>query len=166
MKRLKDVNFLSAWIIILVTIYLMFASYFRWLNFRFTIGPFAFHHWLSITGTLFIVVYSPVYHFFKRRSPRRMRTLLGIHCFGNLLAFMLVSVHFAHHLGRPPQFFPDLGTGVALYPTVLLLTATGFLQRFQITRKWGRQWRFVHTSFTLTFYLIIVIHTLHNLGFL
>lgn len=163
MTRLKDPNFLSASLIIFVTVYLMFAGYFRWLNFRFIIGPFSFHHLLSITGTLFIAIYTPAYYFLKRRSPRRMRRLLGIHCFGNLLAFMFVSVHFSHHLGRPPQFFPDLGTGVTLYAAVILLAATGFLQRFRVIGKL-RYWRFVHISMTMSFYLIILVHVLHGLG--
>jgi len=164
MTRLKNLTFFSASLMILATVYLSFSSYFRWLNFRFIIGPFSLHHWLSITGTIFIAVYTPAYYFLKRRSPRRMRTLLGIHCFGNLLAFMFISVHFSHHLGRPPQFYPEPGTGVTLYVAVILLTATGFLQRFQIARKLGRYWRFIHISVTTSFYLIILVHVLHGLG--
>jgi hypothetical protein len=142
----------------------MFASYFRWFDFRFNIGPFLFNHWLGIVGTLFIAVYTPVFYVLKRRHPKGARTLLGIHSFGNLLAFMFVSVHFSHQLGRPPTAFPDLATGVPLYAAMILLTVTGLLQRFKVAGKRGRYWRFVHVSMAMSFYLIILVHVLHGFG--
>jgi len=46
-SRLRDLFFWSALLILVVTVYLIPAAYYRWLNFRFVIGPEPFHHWLS-----------------------------------------------------------------------------------------------------------------------
>ena len=104
------------------------------------------------------------YSFLKRRYPKRLKTLLGVHILGNLVSFMFVSAHYAHQLGRPRQFYPKLGTGVTLYTTLLLLVSTGFFQRFGLGRRLGRYWRFVHVSVTMSFYIIILVHVLHGLG--
>jgi hypothetical protein len=162
--RLRDVYFWSGLLILLATLYFSLASYHRWLNFRFTIGGEPFHHWLSWTGTLFIAFFTPAYYILKRQTPNRVGTLIGIHVLGNLLAFMFVSVHFAHQLGRPAQFFPKLGTGVALVAAVILLVSTGFFQRFLIGSRLRRYWRFIHVSVTMSFYLIILVHILHGVG--
>ncbi|MFB0514596.1 MAG: hypothetical protein ACETVQ_03365 [Candidatus Bathyarchaeia archaeon] len=162
--RLRDLYFWSALLILLATVYFFLASYYRWLNFRFTIGGEPFHHWLGWIGTLFIAFFTPAYYILKRRNPKRVRMLIGIHVLGNLLAFLSISVHFAHQLGRPPQFFPKLGTGVTLVAAVILLVSTGFFQRFLIGRRLRRYWRFIHVSVTMSFYLIIIVHILHGLG--
>ena len=122
------------------------------------------HHVLSWSGTLFITFFTPAYYLLKRRYPSKMRSLLGVHVIGNLIAFMFVSVHYAHHLGRPAQFFPKLGTGVTLLAALLLLISTGFLQRFGVMRSRAKHWRFIHVSVTLSFYIIILVHVLHGLG--
>jgi hypothetical protein len=158
-----SISFWVALMILLVTIFLFLSSYFRWVNFRFAIGPYAFHHWLGWIGTFYIAFSTPAYHILKRRIPRRMKMLLEIHCFGNLLAFTGISVHFGHQLGRPPQFFPELGTGVVLYAAVIQNVSTGFFQKFRIGKKLGRYWRFIHVSMTMSFYLVILVHILHGL---
>jgi uncharacterized membrane protein YjgN (DUF898 family) len=99
-----------------------------------------------------------------RRNPQRIKTLLGVHVFGNLLAFMFISIHFTQQISRPAQFYPDLGTRIVLYATVLLMVATGFFMRFQIGNTARKTLRFTHTSTTVTFYLIILVHILHGLG--
>ena len=162
--RLRDLFFWSALLILAATVYLIPAAYYRWLNFRFVIGPEPFHHWLSWSGTSFIAFFTPAYSFLKRRYPTRLKTLLGIHVLGNLVSFMFVSVHLAHQLGRPRQFYPKLGTGVTLYATLILLVSTGFFQRFGLGKRLGRYWRFVHVSVTMSFYIIILVHVLHGLG--
>jgi hypothetical protein len=87
--------------------------------------------------------------------------------FGNLLAFALISVHFASQISRPAAHYPNLGTGLALYVALILLVGTGISQRFHLTQKIKPQtYRFLHTGAAVTFYLIIVIHILHGLGIL
>ena len=100
---------------------------------------------------------------FKRRAPLKMKALLRIHVYGNLLAFLLISIHFASQISRPT--LPDLGTGLALYIVMLLLTATGFLQRFRIVPGLKLQSnRFLHVSVAISFYILIGMHILHGVG--
>ena len=159
-------SFWVALLLIIVTAFLMFAVYYHLLQLHIYVGPFYIHHWLSWTGTTFIAIFTPIYHWLKRRKPQRLKTLLGMHVFGNLVSFMFISIHFTQQISRPAQFYPDLGTGVVLYASTLLLVATGFLLKFQIARSLGRSLRFVHLSVTVTFYLIILVHILHGLGFI
>jgi hypothetical protein len=167
MKLLKDSNLGVSSVLIVTTIILSIAAYLRWIQLNFFVGPLRFTHWLVWIGTLFVAVYSPAYYFLKRRFPTRIQALLKIHVFGNLFSFMLVSIHFAQQIGRPPQFYPDLGTGVALYIVMLVLVASGFLHRFQILRTFKPHLnRFLHISVTISFYIIILIHILQGIGFL
>jgi len=172
-SALKNLHLWAAIIIILITTYLSIATYLRWFNLRFQVGPFSFTHWLGWIGVLFIVFYTPIYYILKRRNPRLVKTLIKIHVFGNLLAVMLISIHYAQQMGRPEQFYPELGTGLTLYIVMFILVATGFLHRFGILDKLGRyriilphQNRFLHIAITLTFYIVIIIHALRNMGIL
>ncbi len=167
MKYLRDVDFWVATAIILVTIPLSAATYFRWFQLNFFVGPFRFTHWLVWTGTLYVAFATPTYYVLKRRYLTKLVTLIKIHMFGNLLAFMLVSIHFAQQIGRPPQFYPDLGTGLALYVVMFILVGSGFLHRFRIIRRVRPHLnRFLHVSVTMSFYIIIIVHTLQGLKIL
>ena len=108
----------------------MFSVFFDLIELQVSIGPYYIHHWLSWTGTLFVAIFTPFYYWKKRSNPASLKNLLKVHIFGNLFAFMFVSIHFAQQMSRPAQFFPHLGTGIVLYPTMLLLVTTGFIQRF------------------------------------
>ncbi len=154
--------------IILIAVFLLVAVYFKWLWVSFFVGPLRFGHWLGVLGTLFIALFTPAYYILKRRYPKRLKAMLNVHIFGNLFSFMFISIHFAQQMGRPPQFYPDLGTGVILYVTMVLLVSTGFLHRFKLLEGGGlyppHRNRFLHISITLTFYLVIAFHALRNLG--
>jgi len=143
--------------------FLMYAVYTRLISLRFEIAGESAHHLLSWAGVLFIAVFTPVYYFLKRSHPNRYRTLLGVHMFGNLIAVMSVSIHFTHQISRPATAYPDLGTGIVLYPNVLLLVLAGFVLAFGSSKKYGA-WRFFHSSLAVTFYMVIVVHLLHGLG--
>ena len=158
-------------LIILATTIVSIATHQRWFNLRFQIGPYYFTHWLSWIGTLFIAIYTPIYYTLKRRNPSQLKTLIKIHVYGNLLSVMFISIHYAQQVGRPAAFYPDLGTGLALYIVMVTLVITGFLHRFNILNKQGNisralphQNRYVHLAITLTFYLVITIHILKNIG--
>jgi len=170
MNSKKDLNFWFALVTIFVAILLSVAVYFHWLSVSFFVGPLRFGHWLGVLGTLFIAFFTPAYYVLKRRYPRRLGTMLNVHIFGTLFSFILISIHFAQQISRPPQFYPDLGTGVISYVATLILVSTGFLHRFRLLEG-GRLYpphrnRFLHLSITFTFYLVIVFHALRNSGFL
>lgn len=168
---LKDLNFWIAITLIFLTTILSIALFFRWFRFRFQVGPFYITHWLAWIGAIFIAFYTPIYYVLKRKKPRLVKTLIKIHVFGNLLAVMLISIHFTQQIGRPKKFYPELETGLILYIVMLILVATGFLHRFGILGRLGRfriilphQNRYLHIAITLTFYIVIIVHALHNMG--
>ena len=163
---LKKTSFWIALLVLLVTAFLMFAVYYDLLQLHVYIGPYYIHHWLSWIGTTFIALFTPIYHWLKRSKPQKLRTVLGVHVFGNLFSFMFISIHFTQQISRPAQFYPDLGTGIVLYASMLLLVLTGFLSRFPIIKSIGKSLKFIHLSVTMAFYLIILVHILHGLGFI
>jgi hypothetical protein len=162
-RYFSDVYFWFALLIVLVTLFLSVANFLRYFQLHFYVGPFYFHHWLGLIGTFFVAFFTPTFYILKRRYAKRGGTLIKLHCLGKLFAFMLISIHFSQQISRPAQFFPDLGTGLALYFVMIILVATGFLQRFQIAKSQGKRWKLIHTSVTITFYLVIIVHILHGL---
>jgi hypothetical protein len=165
MHRSRDPAFWVSLFLILCTVFVSAATYYRWIDVRFHIGPYFFTHWLSWIGTLFIALFTPLYYVLKRRIPRLVQRLVPIHMYGNLLSFLLISTHFFQQVGRPPQFYPDLGTGVALYAVGILLVASGFIHRFQLLGSVvPHQNRFLHVSVTSAFYIIIIVHILQGIG--
>lgn len=167
MKILRNVEFWAALSILMVTAFLMVADNLKWIHFGFLVGPFRVNHWFVWIGTLYAAFAVPLIAIMKKRSPGKFNTLFRIHVFGNLLAFLLVSLHFAGQISRPSTAYPQLGTGLALYIIMILLVGTGFTHRFQLIPQIKSQTRkFVHVGLTFSFYIIIGIHILHGLGFL
>jgi hypothetical protein len=167
MSSLKKVEFFSAVMIIVVAVFFLVAAYLDWFDFGFFIGSYRFNHWLVWAGSLYIALAVPIYATLKRLYATGIRKLLGFHVFGNLSAFILVSIHFSSQISRPDAFYPDLGTGIALFLVMLLLVSTGFSQRFAVIRSVKPQtYRLIHVGFALSFYLIIGIHILQGLEFL
>jgi hypothetical protein len=168
MSSNKGLIFWLASLTLLAAFVVLVAVYFDWLSVGFFVGPLRFGHWLGVLGTLFIAFFTPTYYILRRRYPKKLRPMLHIHILGNLLSFLLVSIHFAQQMSRPPQFYPDLGTGVISYLAVLVLVSTGFLHRFRLLE--GRRVypphrnRFLHISITFTFYLVVIFHALRNFG--
>lgn len=160
----RNRQFYAALLLLLAIIVLSIGNYQRWWNLHFYIGPLYFHHWLSFIGAAYIAVFTPIYAITKRRSPQRFGTLLKVHVFSNLVAFLFISMHFTQHMGRPSQFAPTLGTGLTLYIIVAILVLTGFMRRFQLVKKLSKSWRFIHVSLSLSFYIVMAVHILHNLG--
>lgn len=166
-ERFNYGSFLLAVIIVALIIVLMGGEYFHVFGLYGLFEQFDYHHWLSAIGTTYIAVVTPIYYLVKRRYSNHYKTLVNIHMVGNLLAVLLISIHFALEIGRPLDEFPRLGTGVVLYAAVIALVGTGFLLRFREAKKSGRKSiRFVHTAVTLTFYFIIFVHILHGLNYI
>ncbi len=167
MRILRDYEFWAALSIIIATVILMIADNLQWIHFGFLLGPFRANHWFVWIGTLYIAFAVPIIAVLKRRHLDRVKTFFRVHVFGNLVAFLLISLHFASQISRPAASYPELGTGLALYIVMILLVATGFIHRFQIIPRIKSQTRkFVHVGLTFSFYVIIGIHILHGLGFL
>jgi hypothetical protein len=167
MGKTWEKEFWIATALIILTTALMGTIILHWIRIGFYVGPFRLNHWFVLAGTLYIASVVPVIAYAKKRIPRKYVTLRRTHIFGNLLAFMLISLHFASQISRPAASYPELGTGIVLYVAMSLLVASGFVQRFQLMPKVKPQdFRFVHIGSALTFYLIIVIHILHGLAIL
>ena len=166
----KSAQFWLVTLIVFATVVLMAAVYLDWLNLSFRISGLYFTHWLSLVGTLFILIYTPIYYILRRLYPIQGKKLLAIHVFGNLFAFLLVSIHFAGQVGRPVQFFPEGRTGIALYIITLTTVAAGILHRFGLLSigkfQFPKRTRFVHVALSLSFYIVVVVHILHNIGYL
>jgi hypothetical protein len=160
----KSGQFYLALLLVIAIVVLSVGNYSRWWDLHFYVGPLNFHHWLTFIGAGFIAIFTPIYAIMKRRSPKHFRTLLNIHVFGNLVAFLLISIHFTQQMGRPAEFAPTLGTGIALYILVAIMVVTGLMQRFHLIRRFLKTWRFVHVGLSLSFYIVVVIHILHNMG--
>ena len=167
LKVLRSLEFWAALSIIVASVVLMVADRLQWVHFGFLVGPFRLNHWFVLVGSLYIAFVVPVIAVAKRRYPGRFMSLFRLHVFGNLLAFVLISLHFAGQINRPAEFYPDLGTGLVLYIVMVLLVATGFTHRFQLLPQIKSQTRkFVHVGLSFSFYIIIGIHILHGLGFI
>ncbi len=163
-SREKDLWAIAS--IIPATAVLMIAEILRWIRFGFLVGPFRFTHWFTLIGTIYIAFAVPTIAFSKKRFPKRHRSLYKVHIFGNLLAFLLISLHFAGQISRPAESYPEFGTGLVLYLAMVLLVGTGILQRTNLLSSIKPQtYRFLHTGSAVVFYLTIVVHMLHGLGF-
>jgi len=163
--RMKYISLIIAVLIVCITIFLIVGVYFRIFKLHILYEEFYYHHWFSWIGTAYIAFATPAYYLFKRLYPNRLKMFLRIHVFGNLLAFMLISIHFTQQVSRSPHAYPDLGTGIVLYAALIAMVSTGFLLKFRQSKKvGGKSIRFLHTAVTLTFYLIILVHILHGLA--
>ncbi len=166
--RLKETRNWELWlatIAIVLTVFLMFAYYNRWFSFADRVGPFRIIHYIAFAGTLYIAFGVILFSFLKRRTPKKYKLLLRVHGFGNLIAFILISMHFAGQVGRPADFYPTFGTGLALYIGMVSLVGTGLCLRFNLIQRLNPATnRFVHAGLAFTFYLIIFVHILHGLN--
>lgn len=156
--------------ILLLTAVLAVAVFADMVSLGTFIGPYRLAHWLGWIGALFVAIYAPAYHFLKRAWPKHAKILLDIHSFGFLLAFLLITLHFASQLSRPSQAYPELGEGIALFITMVLLVSTGIIQRFAAAKLGSKGTytaktnRAVHVSLLTAFYIIIAVHIIQGLG--
>ena len=167
MGTTKEKDFWVATAILAATVTVMLVVILHWVRIGFFVGPFRLNHWFVWIGTIYVAIAVPVIAILKKRHPQRYGTLYRTHVFGNLLAFMLISLHFASQISRPASSYPELGTGLALYIAMVLLVGTGFLQRFQLAPSIKPEsYRFVHIGSAFAFYLIIILHILQGLAIL
>ena len=120
-------------------------------------------HWVGWIGSLYIAFATPIYPIVKRKYPLHINKTLNVHVAGNLLGVLLVSIHFAHQVTRPASSYPNLGTGIVLYATMILLCATGLILVSGVGQKVFKQIRFLHPAYAITFYTVIVMHIIQDL---
>jgi hypothetical protein len=167
MKIWKDKEFWVSLSLIVAAVCLIILDKIGWIHFGFFVGPLRANHLFVWIGTLYIASIVPTIAILKKRYPTRYMTLFRVHVFGNLAAFVMVSLHFVGQIDRPSTAYPQLGTGLALYIIMILLVATGFTHRFHLIPQIKSQTRkFIHVGLTFSFYIIIGIHILHGLNFI
>lgn len=163
-KRTRSWERWVAAITIVLTAFLMIAYYNRWFSFAALFGPFRIIHYVAFAGTLYIAFGVILFAVFRRQKPEKYKMLLRLHGLGNLLAFLLISMHFAGQVGRPADFYPTFGTGLALYMGMVSLVVTGLTLRFRLFGSFSPATnRFVHAGLAFAFYIIIFVHILHGL---
>ncbi|MEJ2272040.1 MAG: hypothetical protein P8X91_06100 [Candidatus Bathyarchaeota archaeon] len=161
MSRNRNKEFLLSIILLLITIIFSAIAYFFWYPLSFFVGPYFFIHWLGIIAAFFIAILIPFYYVLKRKRPQNRKILLKIHVFGNLIAFLLISIHFSQNFGRLVNFL-KIGDGVTLFLILVILLATGFLEKFRILKKWSRYIKFVHRYTVVIFYPVVIFHMLQG----
>jgi len=162
----RNLEFMLITALLFISIILAAANYLDYLEFHIRVGPFFIHHWFSLIGSFYIGIYTPIYYYFKRKNPSLVRRLLMFHILGNVTSFGLISIHFTQQISRPAAFYPDLQTGIVLFPTVALLTLTGYSMKYRFFPKHWKTLRSIHVGLTTAFYVTIWVHILHGLGWI
>lgn len=165
---LRNKSFLTETTYIVTIVIITISIFLDLIEVGFFLGPLRFSHWMGIIGAFYILIFTPLYYFMKRRFPNRRKTLINIHIFGFTTSYLLVSIHFAGQLSRPLQFYPDLGAGLALYILVTFLVLTGYLYRYRpIKLKSGKLLpphfnRALHVGLVSGVYIVLIVHTTLN----
>ncbi len=120
-------------------------------------------HWLGWIGSILILVTTVAYSLMKRARHRASGSLLKFHAFGNLLGFVLISIHFISQVTRPASSYPVLGTGIVLYSAMLILVVTGFLAYFAVRPGWVRYYKWLHPAAAFTLVMVIIVHIIHGI---
>lgn len=162
MKTQKTITIL----LLAVTILLAIGTYLRVLDLHFLVGNYYFHHWIAIIGGAYLVISTALFAYFKHYSKMKKGSLLKFHTTGNLLAVMLIAIHFGQHLGRPAEFAPDLRAGLATFLLLVIALAAGILMFFGIAPQKRGSWYLIHAGFALSLFIVVLIHALNNFGLL
>jgi hypothetical protein len=120
-------------------------------------------HWAGWAGSLTVLAVTAWYVYRKRVRRSPSAGALRLHAFGNLVGFLLVSIHFAQQVSRSPANYPELGTGVVQYAAVVMLVLTGFTSFFAVRPGWASFYRFLHPAAALTLLMSIILHIIHVL---
>lgn len=118
-------------------------------------------HWVGWIGTIYIAITAPILPLVIKKAPKLTGKVLNMHILGNVIAILFISVHFAHQVTRSLSRYPDLGTGIVLYVSMISLVATG-LMLFS-GKGYPKACRFFHPAFVLVFYLVIIMHIVHGI---
>src|SRR4030066_1116683 len=124
MGTTKEKDFWAATALLIATVTVMLVVILHLVRIGFLVGPFRLSHWFVWIGTIYVAIAVPTTAILNTRHPQRYGPLFRTHVFGNLLAFTLISLHFASQIARPASSYPELGTGLALYIALILLVGT------------------------------------------
>jgi hypothetical protein len=166
LKNYRTLEFWLTLILLLATVTASIAAYIFWYRLTFFVGSYLFIHWLSLVGTAFIAVATPIHYILKRKRPQNFKKILKIHIIGNLSAFLLSSIHFAQNAGRLAGAPQRLEIGLTLYVVLSLIVATGIVERYQTNRKLLRYIKGIHKYTVLLLYLVVLIHLLEGFNLL
>jgi hypothetical protein len=166
LKNYKTLEFWLTLILLLATVIASIAAYVFWYRLTFFVGSYLFVHWLSLIGTAFIAVATPIHYILKRKRPQNFKKMLKIHTVGNLSAFLLISIHFAQNAGRLAGELQRLGIGLILYVVLSLIVATGIVERYLTKVKPLSYIKGVHKYTVIILYLVILIHLLEGFNLL
>lgn len=155
-----------AFILVTGAMVLLIGTYSGWWNLNLPAGPLVLHHLLVVVGAGYVLVFVPIYSYVKRRAPEHRTAFLKAHVLGNLVGFALISAHFGFQMARPSGFAPALGTGLSAYILVLVIVATGIMQRFGFSSNHAATWRLIHVGLALSIYVVVGTHALRNFGIL
>lgn len=154
---------IELWLIIAVIVITSISSalaYKFWYNLNFFVGPYFFVHWFSIIATIFISISIPIHYLLKYKKPQKLKIILRIHVFGNLLAFLPISIHFAQNVGRLAGAPERLGDGFVLYLILTFIVLTGIMERFRKKDKPQKIVKIAHRYSVILFYFAVLIHVL------
>jgi hypothetical protein len=160
----RNFEILLTLILLFITVISSILASVFWYELNFFAGPYFFIHWLGIIATTFIVVSTPIYYFLKRVKMKKLKILLKIHIFGNLIAFLPISIHFAQNVGRLAGAPQRLGDGFVLFLILLIVLATGIIERYGPNSKLGRNSRFAHKYSIVILFFIALIHVLEGVN--
>jgi hypothetical protein len=166
LKNYLRLEFRFVLVLLLVTIILSIFSFTFWYELTFFVGYYLFIHWLGLIATLFIAVSIPIHFILKRLQSRNYKQILRFHTLGSFFAFMLISIHFTQNVGRLAGSLQRLGMGFFLYLILILIVATGIINRYQINKKYLKSNRVIHKYTVIVFYLVMTIHLLQGFNIL
>jgi len=166
LKNYKTLEFWLTLILLLATVIASIAAYVFWYRLTFFVGSYLFVHWLSLIGTAFIAVATPIHYILKRKRPQNFKKMLKIHTVGNLSAFLLISIHFAQNAGRLAVALQRLEIGLTLYVVLLLIVATGIVERYRTNVKPLSYIKGIHKYTVIILSLVILIHLLEGFNLL
>ena len=162
----RNFEVLMTAILLIITVLLSILASVFWIDLNFFVGPYFLVHWFSIIATVFIVVSNSIYYFLKRLKVKNKQTLLKIHVFGNLLAFLPISIHFAQNVGRLALAPERLGVGFILFLILLVSLATGVIERYHSKGKLVSYSNFVHKYSFVILFFVALIHVLKGFNIL
>ena len=166
MKNSRNLDFWLTLILLLATAISSIVAYIFWYSLLFFVGSYLFIHWLGLIATIFVVVSTPIHYILKRKRPQNSKRILKFHVFGNLLAFLVISLHVAQNIGRLSGAFERLGEGFALYLLLTLIVASGVVERFQTSGKLRRYIKAIHKYAVIALIVVMIIHVLDGFNFL
>ena len=137
------------------------GTYSGWWDFTAVVGRYTFTHWLVWIGAGYLAVTVPLYSVLKRVFKIQSPRLVAAHVFGNLVAFGMISVHFADRLG-PLEVTARFGTGLVMYLVLTGIVTAGLIKHFSTSPKLQKYMTFIHRGLSLSLIIELPIHILRN----